>query len=150
MIRLNLMAPMTICHHFLPDLKSFSSSVIINITSPVAIHPTPSMASYGASKAALHNLSLALGEEWATYGILVQTLVPGPTRTDFDNGRLAAVPRFVKKWDPAEKVVKASLAGIENEKRLVITASGFMGQKIFWALAPTKTALRVISNALRP
>ena len=110
MMRLNIMTPMTVCHHFFEDLRSFSSSVIINVSSQAAVTPMPFMASYGSSKAALHSLSLAIGEEWAVDGVLVQTVVPGPTKTEFDNGRPGVAPKFVKRWDPVEKVVGASLA----------------------------------------
>ena len=149
-MKLNIMAPITICRHFFSDLTTFSSSVIINVSSQAAIMPVPFMSCYGASKAALHNFSLALGEEWAARGILVQTVVPGPTRTPFDNGRPGVVPKFVRRWDDADKIVRASLAGIEEDRRLVVTASGFTNQKIFWALAPASTALRMISRTSRP
>ena len=150
LLRLNVMAPLSICHHFFEDLSKFPSSVVINVSSQAAIMPIPFMATYGASKAALHSMSLALGEEWASRGILVQTLVPGPTRTGFDSGKPGVTPAFVKRWDAVEKVVAASLAAIETGQGLVVTARGFLGQKLFWAATPYGTALRVIASGLRP
>jgi len=80
----------------------------------------------------------------------VQTLVPGPTKTAFDNGKPGVTPAFVKRWDRVEAVVGTSLAAIDTGQRLVVTAKGFLGQKLFWAAAPAGTALRLIAGGLRP
>ena len=50
---------------------------IINIGSASGLTPLSRVFTYGASKAAVHNLSANLAREWAPLGIRVNTLVPG-------------------------------------------------------------------------
>src|SRR5207244_2919279 len=61
------------------------TSAVINVSSPAALQPVPYMAVYAATKAFMHSFSQALYGEWKSRGITVQTLVPGPTATEFDS-----------------------------------------------------------------
>ncbi|WP_433336719.1 SDR family NAD(P)-dependent oxidoreductase [Spirillospora sp. CA-294931] len=54
---------------------------IVNVSSIRGRFPQPATADYGASKAALTNLSKALAEELGPRGVRVNTVSPGPTRT---------------------------------------------------------------------
>jgi 2-dehydro-3-deoxy-D-gluconate 5-dehydrogenase len=54
---------------------------IINIASVDAFHPTGSLAHYDASKGGLVMLTKALGQEWASKGILVNAIAPGAIQT---------------------------------------------------------------------
>ena len=84
MIQLNATAVVSLCHIFLPDLKSFPSSLIVNVSSQAAYNAVPYMAVYAASKAFVSSFSQALYQECKDSGIIVHTLVPGPTATEFD------------------------------------------------------------------
>jgi len=64
-------------------------SVVLNITSDAAINPYPGWGAYGASKAALHQLSRIWGEEHAADGIHFLSLDPGDMDTPM---HAAAVP----------------------------------------------------------
>jgi len=59
------------------------SGSIINITTVGAEKAELGMASYGCSKAALKMLTRCMAREWAQYGINVNAVGPGLTRTDF-------------------------------------------------------------------
>ena len=59
------------------------SGSIINITTVGAEKAELGMAAYGCSKAALKMLTRCMAREWAQYGIRVNAVGPGLTRTDF-------------------------------------------------------------------
>jgi len=59
------------------------SGRIINITTIGAEKAELGMAAYGCSKAALKMLTRCMAREWAQYGINVNAVGPGLTRTDF-------------------------------------------------------------------
>jgi len=56
---------------------------IINITTVGAEKAELGMAAYGCSKAALKMLTRCMAREWAPFGVLVNAVGPGLTRTDF-------------------------------------------------------------------
>jgi len=56
---------------------------IINITTVGAEKAEMGMAAYGCSKAALKMLTRCMAREWAPFGIRVNAVGPGLTRTDF-------------------------------------------------------------------
>ena len=60
---------------------------IINISSRIAQVGSPSVAAYGASKAALERLTQVMALEWGTLGITVNAVAPG-VMTDSGNHRV--------------------------------------------------------------
>lgn len=60
------------------------SGKIINISSNVSQVIQPLRSVYAVSKAAVSHLTRALAVEWATYGVNVNAVAPGPTVTDFN------------------------------------------------------------------
>lgn len=78
----------------LPLLKATKGARIINNSSVTACYGSPAAAVYGATKAALRNLSQALAIEFAYHGIQVSYILPGFVRTamfderEGDNGSL--------------------------------------------------------------
>jgi len=81
LVHLVAATPIAMCRLFLPDLASFPSGAIINLSSPAALQPIPYKAVYSAAKSCLHNFSLALYEEWHESGVTV--LTAAPIRTGF-------------------------------------------------------------------
>ncbi|MHA1537086.1 MAG: SDR family oxidoreductase [Alphaproteobacteria bacterium] len=65
----------------LPLLKGTKGARIINNSSLTACYGSPAAAAYGASKAALRNLSQSLAVEFADHGIQVIYIMPGFVRT---------------------------------------------------------------------
>ncbi|MBE9535110.1 MAG: SDR family NAD(P)-dependent oxidoreductase [Proteobacteria bacterium] len=149
MIRLNVMAMVSLCHHFLQDLNSFPSSAIINVSSPAAYNPIPYMSVYAATKAFVSSFSQALYGEWKDRGVLVQTLVPGPTETEFDS-IAGAYASALKNRGPADEVVKTSLAHLAGDAPLVISAKGTYKQRLFAALFPAKTVIKTVARMFHP
>lgn len=82
MLDVNVRALVEITGRFLPTLKA-RGGAIINVASTAAFQPTPSLATYGASKSFVLNWSLALREELKPLGVSVLAVCPGPTATGF-------------------------------------------------------------------
>ena len=61
----------------LPDMASANWGRIVNVSSAAARHPVAGMAAYGASKAALDQLTRVLALEGVPYGIAVTGVYPG-------------------------------------------------------------------------
>lgn len=149
MIMVNAMAMVSLCHLFLPDLISFPSSAIINISSPAALNPVPYMAVYAATKAFVHSFSQALYGELRDRGVLVQTVVPGPTETHLGT-TTASYTSALRKMDPADEVVRVSLAHLAGNAPLALHAKGTYKQRIFSALFPAKTVIHTVARMFQP
>jgi hypothetical protein len=149
MLALNAGALIGMCHAFLPDLTSHPDSAIVNVSSPAAFQPIPYLAVYAASKAFVHHFSQALYGEWRACGVHVQTLVPGPTDTEFD--RIAgAYESAVKKRGSVVEVVARSLRELERETPVANAATGVWRQRAFAGLAPPKLVIRLVGRMFRP
>ncbi|MCC8097628.1 MAG: SDR family oxidoreductase [Eubacterium sp.] len=81
-IAVNLEVPMIITGLMLRELKK-KGGRIINISSFSAKHSSPHGAAYGASKAGLTHFSESIFDEARKYGIIVSTVHPDITATDF-------------------------------------------------------------------
>jgi 7-alpha-hydroxysteroid dehydrogenase len=77
MFSLNVTAPMFLSQAAANVMKDRGGGRIVNISSGAGMHSAPRMSNYGASKAALNNLTETLAQEWARFGIRVNTVVPG-------------------------------------------------------------------------
>ena len=66
----------------LPPMIARKSGKIINVTSVAALHATPGMGAYNASKWALEGLSEAMRYELAGHGVRVSTVLPGMYKTE--------------------------------------------------------------------
>ena len=90
---------------------------VINVASVAGLKATPSLAAYGASKAAVISLTKTLAMEWGPSGVRVNALCPGWTRTDLNaslwgDEALAAsmvATTGLKRWADAEEMVGPTL-----------------------------------------
>lgn len=79
-IGVNLYAPFTIVQELLHCGNSFE--MIVNIASTAGMGGRPGWLTYGASKAAMINMSEAMKEELSIYGTRVVCIAPGRCATD--------------------------------------------------------------------
>src|SRR5499427_6542356 len=81
----NLLGPFRLTKALLGALAASArqgrGSVVLNISSDAALYPYPRWGAYGASKAALHQLSRIWNEELAASGIALLSLDPGDMDT---------------------------------------------------------------------
>ncbi|MDQ6993996.1 MAG: SDR family NAD(P)-dependent oxidoreductase [Mariprofundaceae bacterium] len=106
-LRVNLLAPMTLSHALLPKLKK-NNGFIINVSSLAGEMPMPYMSTYGSAKAGMTFWSEALRMELQG-NIKVVTLAPGPSPTGFRH--VSGAPKGKGSWfsTPPEEVIEAAL-----------------------------------------
>ena len=89
------------------------SGSVINVASVAGLAGTPTLAPYGASKAAVISLTRSLALEWGVQGVRVNALCPGWTKTDLNSdlwsdeglGKAMVEPTALKRWAEASEMV---------------------------------------------
>ncbi|MFD1713764.1 SDR family oxidoreductase [Amnibacterium flavum] len=91
-IAVNVLGTIRVVDAFTPHLIAQGSGTIITVSSGIGFLPFPLMATYGASKAAVHAYSEALRAQLAGTGVEVAELVPPAVATDFGPSNPHALP----------------------------------------------------------
>ncbi|KOG75886.1 MULTISPECIES: SDR family NAD(P)-dependent oxidoreductase [Streptomyces] len=81
LLALNVVAPSLLAHEALPHLRR-TSGTIINLSSTYGHRPMAGGAHYSATKAAIEQMTRSWALELAGEGVRVNSVAPGPTRTD--------------------------------------------------------------------
>jgi len=81
-------------HYIAPLMKQQRSGYIINVASRVALAASKLHFAYGASKAALRNMSASLLRELISYNIKVTTIFPSPTNTEMNKTPIATAEKI--------------------------------------------------------
>lgn len=93
-IAVNLKAPF-LCSRLLgPKMAERGWGRIINLGSILSVIGLPGRAPYASAKAGLLNLTRVLALEWATQGVTVNTLCPGPFATEMNRELLNDPVRY--------------------------------------------------------
>jgi NAD(P)-dependent dehydrogenase (short-subunit alcohol dehydrogenase family) len=79
--RVNFLAPYALMRAVLPGMIARKRGAIVNIASDQALIGKQVSAAYGASKAAIAQLSRSAALDWARHGIRVNCIAPGSTQT---------------------------------------------------------------------
>jgi NAD(P)-dependent dehydrogenase (short-subunit alcohol dehydrogenase family) len=79
--RINFLAAYALMQAVLPGMAERRRGTIVNIASDQALVGKPVSAAYGASKAAIAQLSRSAALDWARFGIRVNCIAPGSTDT---------------------------------------------------------------------
>lgn len=82
-LELNVVAPLVAMQAVLPTMRSQRSGSIVNVSSGTVLRPLPGVGAYAASKAALSVLSIVARAELADAGVVVSTVYPFITATEF-------------------------------------------------------------------
>jgi len=82
-LNLNLVAPLLMMQAVLPFMREQGAGSIVNVSSGIAFSALPGSGAYGSSKAALAKLSGVARTELASAGIVVSTMYPFITATEF-------------------------------------------------------------------
>ena len=149
-IRLNVLALVRLTRAVLPGMLARGRGGIVNVSSLAGESAGPFTATYAATKAYVTRFSESLHEEVRGTGVVVQALLPGFTRTEFqevagvDPG---SVPGFA--WMAPEQVVAASLAALRRGDVICIPGLGNRLLGGVTALAPRGLARRVLGSIQR-
>ena len=149
MIDLNIRSLVALTHHYLAGMRERRSGTIINVSSAAGFQPIPFMATYAATKAFVSSFSEAIAEENSPYGILVLTLCPGSTKTNFFAASNIDRPIQVKGQQTSEDVVDTALKAVKSGRRKVVSGlankvGAFLGTHVPHALSS-----RAMAKALR-
>jgi NAD(P)-dependent dehydrogenase (short-subunit alcohol dehydrogenase family) len=83
-IAINLKAPFLCARAFAPEMCRRGWGRVINLGSILSVIGIPGRAPYASAKAGLVNLTRVLALEWATQGVTVNAICPGPFATDMN------------------------------------------------------------------
>jgi uncharacterized protein len=149
-IRLNVLALARLTRAALPGMLARGRGAVVNVSSLAGESAGPFTATYSATKAYVTRFSESLHEELRGSGVVVQALLPGFTRTEFqevagvDPG---LVPGFA--WLRPERVVEASLAALDRGDAVCIPGAGYRLLGGVTAVAPRGIARRVLGAIQR-
>ncbi len=139
MIRLNVLALVSLTHRYLAGMRARGSGQIINVSSSAGFQPVPFMATYAATKAFVTSFSEAIAEENRPFGIKVLALCPGSTKTGFFEAAKIERAFTAKGQETPAQVVDTALKAVRSGRSKVV--SGWTN----WLVATTAS---VIPNSL--
>jgi len=90
----NLEGPLRMAQCIAPRMRDNGGGSIINIATMAAYSGGSGVNAYGASKAALVNLTKSMAQEWAPWKVRVNVLSPGPFMSEMVEGAARTSPGF--------------------------------------------------------
>ncbi|HOO06791.1 MAG TPA: SDR family oxidoreductase [Ruminococcus sp.] len=129
--RVNTIAPMMICYHFLPAMEQRGFGRIVNTTSGIDLDPQ--QAGYSASKAALDKVTRDLGSKYIGKDITLNLADPGWCRTDLGGPAAPNAP---------ESAVPGVIVGAfvsDGKSGKIFPAQEFAGMTLEEAVAKAET-----------
>jgi hypothetical protein len=120
-IELNVTALTRLTRAVLPRMVADSRGWILNVSSVAAFQPAPLLSVHAATKAYVQSFSEGLHEEVRGTGVVITSLCPGLTKTEFQSvssagGDAKQYPAMA--WLTAERVARAGLADCARGKAL--------------------------------
>jgi short-subunit dehydrogenase len=112
---------------------------ILNVSSIAAFQPTPSMATYAATKSFVLSFSQSLHEELRDEGIVVTCLCPGFTRTRFQARAHYDRPVPRPLWLTPERVAAAGLAAVAAGRATAVPGPAYKALHVGTRVLPSRT-----------
>lgn len=154
MIDAHISAMTEIIHLVVPYMKEIKKGTIVNVSSLAGFLSSLSDPFYSASKSFINTYSESISLILKKYNIVVQSLCPGYTRTDFHkNMKLeekALKNKGLKRWMRPEDVAFYSYNNLKSNKVIVIPGisnkivyhiTKLMPKKFYYCMAGKKRAL---------
>ncbi|EGG21224.1 hypothetical protein DFA_01099 [Cavenderia fasciculata] len=111
---------------FIPRMLAENRGLIVNVNSPVSVHPWPGSIGYACARYAMKGFSCALREEVRGTNIRVMEVMAGETTTNYfenngiDKNSFPLISRFIPHVQP-EKIGSDTVDGIINNRSSVLT-----------------------------
>lgn len=134
-LELNLVAPLAVMQAVLPTMRAQGSGTIVNVSSGTTFGDVPGTGGYVASKIALERLSAIARNELEGTGVVVSTMIPFATDTEFLSsikaGRSDAEEMTAGAvFDPPEQVADAILELIvSGDARMDLVPAAYGGSR---------------------
>lgn len=149
-IRLNVVAPVRLSRAVLPAMLARGRGGIVNVSSIAGLQPLPHWATYGATKAYLTSFSEALHEEVRKHGVTVLALMPGFTRTEFqDRAGTPGVGVPGPLWMAPDDVVAAGLRALRRGQAGHVAGLRYQAVAAVSRLTPWAVSRRIVAMAGR-
>ena len=149
-VRVNVLALVRLTNAALGGMVERGRGTVMNVSSVAGEQPLPGWASYAATKAFVTSFSRAVAAELKGTGVNVMVVVPGFTRTEFqDNGNFGQhfIPGPI--WMTPEQVVKKSLKALDRGKSEVVTGVQNRFTALVTRLSPWPLTRLVLRGATR-
>ncbi len=146
MIDLNIRAVTSLSRLAISHMRQAGGGKILNVASTGSYQPGPYIAVYYASKAFVLSFSQALRKELKKSGIIVSTLCPGSTATEFSQ---RAGKADIKGAMTPEKVSDCAYKGLMKGKAVIIP--GFQNKIfiVFSKLMPGSLSAAIVARIQR-
>ena len=137
LMQLNFVGTINCLHPLVKKMRSRSTGAIAVVSSLAGYVGLPGAAAYGASKAALINLTESLRPELYTYGIKLQVINPGFVKTPLTDKNQFKMPFLMEVDDAADVLYK----GLKSDKfeitfptrfSIIMKLLRFMPYKLFF------------------
>jgi NADP-dependent 3-hydroxy acid dehydrogenase YdfG len=124
---LNVVAPLVAMQRVIPPMRAQGGGAIVNVSSGTTLHVFPGVGAYAATKAALNQLSATARLELAKDGIVVSTVYPRITDTEFhDTLRAGELRAGAPKGTPPDEVARAILDLVRSgDEQAILPAPAF-------------------------
>ena len=152
-IDVNIKAQLKIAHAFIPVLRRFNKSYLLNVGSTTCFQSVPYMSIYAASKAFVISFTRSLRYELKDSPVSVSCLIPGSTDTDFVNR--ARMNEHAKKtatryYMTPETVAKIAIAGMFAGKAEIIPGISNKLHSVLPKFFPKSFVEKIAGNIYRP
>ena len=126
MVKLNVFPMIQLTKLFLPVLKKFEKSFVLNMSSLGSFRPIPYKAVYSASKAFIYSFSKAIYSELKNDSVYVSVSCPAGVYTNEAAVKRIKVSGKIGKWTSLNANIVANyiVNGMLNGKRLIIPGVG--------------------------
>jgi len=149
MLRLNIVALVELTHHLLPTMLERRRGGIINVSSTASFQPVAFTTVYGATKAFVTSFSVGLAEELRSSGVVVVTLCPGGTRTNFGKASQYGMTRLPGGEQTPEEVVRVALEKLDGGGGLVVPGFKNKAGVFVQRFVPRSWAVKVAARLFR-
>lgn len=151
-IKLNIIAPMTLTKLYLKDMVARNSGKILQLASSVSKAPSPYLSVYAATKAFMLSLTEALITEVADTEVTLTALQPGPTDTDFFHKAKAenSVTYREASFYTPEEVAIAGYEGLMKGEATVVPGFINKTQDVLNAIMPDRVVTANMERQMEP
>ncbi|MFC4499200.1 MULTISPECIES: SDR family NAD(P)-dependent oxidoreductase [Streptomyces] len=149
-LRVNVLAPVTLAHAALGQMRERRHGGILNVSSIVSGLPMPKSAVYGASKAFLTAFGESVFMEARAAGVHVTTVRTGLVRTEFHEAAgldTAGLPKMA--WLEPAQVVAPSLRAVAKGRAFVTPGAMNRSQPFFLGALPRPVLQAMVRRMYR-